>query len=105
MSTYLESNGIHTRLQYVIDNSGGLNWEKRAEYLAKEYSLPIEKTRRICKVDIENYLDNGESIDDLIERYEEYKKLKKKESEIAFNNLSTMLGAVLGMGGGHWLRR
>ena len=96
--------GIHTRLQFVIDKTGGIDWDLRSEYLAKKYCLPIEKMRQVCKIDVEEYLDTGMSIDELIEKYRKYRDNKRKKSEQAFENMTTMLATVAGLGESYWMR-
>jgi len=86
-----ESQGIHTRLYYIIERSGDVDYKLRIEYLMKEYNLTQEQSEFVSpiKYNFEKLIKSNsiEEIMNLLEN-EIIDELKAKEaSRIRVHNL------------------
>lgn len=54
--------GIHTRLQNIVNKSGGINYESRIVYLMNTYNLSYDTAQLLYNTDNEKRVINGEPL-------------------------------------------
>ena len=93
------SHGIHSRLYYVVEHSGGLNKVIRRAWLAKEFRLNDEALDIVLMYNVEEIL-NEITIEELIERVRivnHNRELEGRDSLKLLNRMYTMLACNTNM--------
>lgn len=78
--------GIHTRLQNIIDNCGGINYESRMVYLMNTYNLSYDTAQLLYNTDNEKRVINGEPLSVVLKDVYD----KNRKSNKLFNSLLNM---------------
>lgn len=73
----METFGIHTRVHYIIKKSGGLDWNKRKDYLKRKYRFTEDVVNRVYRYPIESMLEKF-TLDDCLDRINKYEKRKEQ---------------------------
>lgn len=63
---YWKSYGIHTRVQNLINHVGGIDVDKRVQYIMETYNISIDDAFTLLRVPIEDYLAEGITIEELV---------------------------------------
>lgn len=85
----METFGIHTRLHYTIKKSGGLDWNKRKDYLRRKYGFTEDVANRVYRYPIESMLEKF-TLDDCLERIDRYEKRKEQRDTETLTLLSCL---------------
>ena len=78
MVQWVGTRGIHTRLFYLIKQTGGLDRKKRVKYLREKYGLSDEEIDKVYYYNIESYLVDR-TLDEALQ--EIHKDIKNKEEQ------------------------
>lgn len=89
MATYYVDCGIHSRLQFIINHSGGLDKEARLLYLAKTYDLAKDDAKLLYRYPVEELLEKY-SLDELMK----HAKKNIKDNEIALMQFLSVTSAL-----------
>lgn len=96
MKVKVEQLGLHTRLCFIIQQCGGLDWNLRKEFLIKDFNLTEEIADFVKGYQYEVMIDTmtHEEIIEYITRQENKKMKKKEEAVNGFYNLDKALQKV-----------
>ena len=89
MAVKLERFGIHTRLKFIIEKSGGIDWNLRTEYLMNKFNISREDALIVRNYDYEDTIKewSHETILSYIKNKEDDRKKRKR----SFSNYITAL--------------
>lgn len=93
----METFGIHTRLHYIIKKSGGLDWNKRKDYLRRKYGFTEDVANRVYRYPIESMLKKYTLVTclDKIEELEKAKDRKSSETLALLSGLARKMNSFI----------